>query len=94
MQAIIVISLAMTLSLLFLNVFTKLECNDAPLGKILVYGQNLSFERNGNINKVENFTLIWLSCLLQDQKQLNLSCSGQNVSQIQVYAYGEYMISF
>lgn len=60
----------------------------------LAYSQDLAFERDGDINNTEKFNSIWLSHPLQDQEQLDLSHSGQDGGQDQVWACGEYMMTF
>lgn len=95
MQAINAGSLAWTSSTLTLNVFTESDCKGNPLGKTLVYSQDVAFGgHSNNIHDVEKFRSIWLSRSLQDQEQLDISRSGQNNQQSQVYACGEYIMNF
>lgn len=93
MQAINTGSLAWTSSTLTLNVFTESDCKGNSLGKTLVYSQDVAFGGHGNIHDVEKFKSIWLSRSLQDQEQLDISRSGQNNGQSQVYFCGEYIMN-
>lgn len=94
MQEMNVGSLAWTLSTLTLNAFTESDCKGSPLGKTLVYSQDVAFGGHGNLDDVEKFKSIWISRSLQDQEQLDLSRSGQNNEEGKVYPCEEYIMNF
>jgi hypothetical protein len=98
MQTINMGSLVMNPSTLVSKVFAELDCRGStlsnPIDKILVYSQNVAFGGDDNIENTKKFKSIWLSRPLQDQEQLDLSRSGQDNGQSQVWACGEYIMNF
>ena len=81
-------------STLTLYVYIEPDCKGDPIGKTLVYSQDNTYGGDGDIQNVEKFSSFWLSRPLQDQEQLDLSHSGRDVGQSQVWPCGEYVINF
>ncbi len=98
MQTINMSSLVLVSFTLVSKVFAEPDCRgntlSNPIGKILVYSQDVAFEGDDNIENTKKFKSIWFSRSLQDQEQLDISRSGQDNGQSQVWACGEYIMNF
>lgn len=71
--------------------FTKSNCQGGSEGNDLTYGQNEMILKQGVVRKFKSFRL---SRPLQDQEQLDLSHTGQDSGQIQVYSCGEFITNY
>ncbi len=87
-------SLTFTSTGLNMTVFDEADCQGHIIRATLFYGQDMSFFTDTNYTQGMNFTSFNISRPLEEQEQLDISKTGQDAGQTQVWSCGAFETSY